>query len=263
MISPAAHVDPAAKLGANVTVYPFAFIDAGAEIGDNTIVMPYASVMGGACVGKNCKIFQGAIIGADPQDFRWKGEKTYCYIGDDTTIRENVIINRGIDPERGTRIGSGCFIMADSHIGHDTIISDKVVVGNGVAVAGDVVVEPNAILSSMVILHERSHVGKWAVIKGGCRVGSNVPPFVIIAHNPAEFFGVNAWIMKKHGFTEEEIDDIAKAYRHLYQSGTSVFNALKRIEADVAPSEHRDAIVEFIRANNLRVVGAHLDVADD
>lgn len=262
-ISPAAHVDPAAKLGANVTVYPFAFIDADVEIGDNTVVMPYACIISGSRIGKNCKIYQNAIIGADPQDFRWKGVKTYCYVGDETIIRENVIINRGIDTDRGTRIGSGCFIMAKSHIGHDTVISDKVVVGNGATLAGDVEVGPCAILSSNVILHERSHVGQWAVVKGGCRIGSNVPPYTIIAHNPAEFFGVNAWIMKKHGFAEDDIDDIAKAYRHLYQSGTSVFNALKRIEADVNPSEYRDAITSFIRQNNLRVVGAHLDVVED
>lgn len=263
MISPNAHVDPNAKIGANVTIYPFAFIDADVEIADGTVVMPFASIMAGTRIGRSCKIYQGAIIGADPQDFRWKGEKTYCFIGDNTVIRENVIINRGIDPEKGTRIGAGCFIMAKSHIGHDTVIEDKVVVGNGATIAGDVVVDTCSILSSNVILHERSHVGKWAVVKGGCRIGSNVPPFVIIAHNPAEFFGVNAWIMKKHGFGDEEIDDIAKAYRHLYQSGTSVFNALQRIEADVTPSDNRDAIVQFIRNNNLRVVGAHLDVVED
>lgn len=263
MVSPAAHVDPAAKIGANVTIHPFAFVDADVEIGDNTVVMPYASIMSGTRIGKNSKIYHGAIIGADPQDFRWNGEKTYCFIGDNTIIRENVIVNRGIDQARGTRIGSDCFVMAKSHIGHDTVIEDKVVVGNGATLAGDVHVAQCSILSSNVILHERSRVGRWAVVKGGCRIGSNVPPFVIIAHNPAEFFGVNAWIMKKHGFAEDDIDNIAKAYRHLYQSGTSVFNALKRIEADVEPSEHRDAILSFIRENNLRVVGAHLDVVED
>lgn len=263
MISDKAFVDPAAKIGSNVTIKPFAYVDADVEIGDNTVIMPYASVMAGSRIGRNCKVYQGAIIGADPQDFRWKGEKSYCYIGDNTVIREDVIINRGITAERGTRIGADCFIMAKSHVGHDTVIADKVVIGNGATIAGDVEIGTCSILSSNAILHERSHVGRWAVIKGGCRIGSNVPPFVIIAHNPAEFFGVNAWIMKKNGFSDEEIDDIAKAYRHLYQSGTSVFNALKRIEADVTPGEHRDAILDFIRNNNLRVVGAHLDVVED
>lgn len=263
MISPLAHVDPAAKLGSNVTIHPFAYVDADVEIGDNTEILPYVSLVGGTRIGKGCKIYNYAIVGADPQDFRWKGEKTYCYIGDNTVIRENVIINRGINPTVGTRIGNDCFIMAKSHIGHDTQVADKVVIGNGATLAGDVIVGPCTILSSNVILHERSHIGEWAVVKGGCRIGNNVPPYVIIAHNPAEFFGVNAWIMKRNGFDEDTIDDIAKAYRHLYQSGTSVFNAVKRIEADVTPSEFRDKIIAFIRENNLRVVGARLDAADE
>lgn len=263
MISSAAHVDPAAKIGANVTIHPFAYVDADVEIGDNSEIMPYASIMAGTVIGKNCKVYQGAIVGADPQDFRWHGEKTRCFVGDNTVIREHVIINRGINPDGGTRIGADCFVMAKSHIGHDSIIAYKVVIGNGATIAGDVEIGTCSILSSNAIIHERSHVGDWSVVKGGCRIGSNVPPYVIIAHNPAEFFGVNAWIMKKNGFQEEEIDDIAKAYRHLYQSGTSVFNALKRIEADVNPSDHRDNILTFIRNNNLRVVGAHLDVVED
>ena len=263
MISPLAHVDPSAKIGENVTIHPFAYIDADTVIGDNTEIKPYASILAGTTIGKNCKIYQGAIVGADPQDFRWKGDKTTCTVGDDTVIREHVIINRGIDHARGTKIGDSCFIMAKSHIGHDTLIEDKVVIGNGATLAGDVKVGTCSILSSNVILHERSQVGNWVVVKGGCRISNNVPPFVIIAHNPATFFGVNAWIMKKHGYSEEEIDDIAKAYRHLYQSGTSVFNALKRIEADVAPSKNRDIITDFIRSNNLRVVGTMVNDAED
>lgn len=263
MISPLAHVDPSAKIGENVTIHPFAYIDADTVIGNNTEIKSYASILAGTTIGKNCKIYQGAIVGADPQDFRWKGDKTTCTVGDDTVIREHVIINRGIDNARGTKIGDSCFIMAKSHIGHDTLIEDKVVIGNGATLAGDVKVGTCSILSSNVILHERSQVGNWVVVKGGCRISNNVPPFVIIAHNPATFFGVNAWIMKKHGYSEEEIDDIAKAYRHLYQSGTSVFNALKRIEADVAPSKNRDIITDFIRSNNLRVVGTMVNDAED
>lgn len=262
-ISKMAHVDPSAKLGQNVTIYPFAFIDAGTVIGDNTTVFPYASIMKGSVIGADCRIHQGAIIGADPQDFRWKGEESGVVIDNNTVVREGVIINRSIRQGGFTSIGSNCFIMAKAHIGHDTTIANNVVIGNGATLAGDVEVAENAILSSNVILHERSHVGTWAVIKGGCRIGNNVPPFVIIAHNPAEFFGVNAWIMKKNGYSDDTIDDIAKAYRHLYQSGTSVFNAVRRIEADVNPSVHRDTIVNFITANNLRIVGTQVNDAED
>ncbi|MDE5688827.1 MAG: acyl-ACP--UDP-N-acetylglucosamine O-acyltransferase [Paramuribaculum sp.] len=259
-ISPLAHVDPSARIGENVTIHPFAYIDADVEVGDGCEVMSYTSVIRGTRLGKNNKIYQGSIIGADPQDFRWKGEKTYCFVGDNNVIREHVIINRGIEPTGGTRIGNESFIMADSHIGHDSHISDRCVIGNGVTIAGDAEVGRCSILSSGVMLHENSRVGDWVLIKGGCRITGNVPPFVIMAHNPASYFGVNAVILRKGGYSEEQIDDIAKAYRHVYQTGTSVFNALKRIEADVTPGALRDSIVDFIRGVNLKIVAIPRDL---
>lgn len=254
MISPLAYVDPAAKLGRNVTVHPFAFIDADTEIGDDCEIMPYASIIRGTRMGSRNKVYQGSVIGADPQDFRWKGDQTYCYIGDNNVIREHVIINRGIKAEGGTNIGSECFIMANSHIGHDSVLKGKCVIGNNVAVAGDAVIGECVILSSGAIVHEKCHIGEWVLVKGGCRIGSNVPPFVIVAHNPVEFFGINAVVMKKGGMTDEDIDSAAKSYRHLYQSQTSVFNALKRIQADIDECEIKHKIMDFIKSVNNRLV---------
>lgn len=260
MISPLAHVDPSAKLGDNVTIHPFAYIDADVEIGDNCEIMPYVSIIHGTRMGKNNRVYQYSIIGADPQDFRWKGQPSYCYIGDNNVIRENVIINRGFNSDRGTQIGSDSFIMAATHIGHDSIIEGSCVLGNSVVIAGEARVGKCAILSSSVMLHENARVGDWVLIKGGCRISGNVPPFVIMAHNPASYFGVNAVVLRKHGFTEEQIDDIAKAYRHVYQSATSVFNAVKRIEADIDPNPQRDAILGFIRECNLKLVAIPRDL---
>lgn len=260
MISPLAHVDPSAKIGQNVTIHPFAFIDANVEIGDGCEIMSYTSVIRGTRMGKNNKVYQGSIIGADPQDFRWKGEESYCYIGDNNVIRELVIINRGITSDGGTRIGNDSFIMAETHIGHDTHIVGRCVIGNGVTIAGDAEVGECSILSSGVILHENSKVGSWVLVKGGCRISGNVPPYIIVAHNPVAYFGVNAVILRKHGFTEEQIDDVAKAYRHIYQTGTSVFNALKRIEADVEEGDVRNNIVTFIRNCNLKLVAIPQDL---
>lgn len=260
MISPLAHVDPSAKIGKDVTIHPFAFIDANVEIGDGCVIMPYVSIVRGTRMGKNNKVYQGAIIGADPQDFRWKGQETHCYIGDNNTIRENVIINRGIYNDGGTRVGDECFIMADCHIGHDTVIEGRSVIGNAVTIAGDAFVGECSILSSAVIVHERCHVGSWVLIKGGCRIGSNVPPYTIMAHNPTAYFGINAVIMTKHGFTEEQISDAAKCYRHVYQSGTSVYNAVKRIEDDVEPCEVRDNIISFVRDNNYKLAALTVDL---
>lgn len=256
MISPLAFVDPSARLGKDVIVHPFAFIDKNVEIGDNCEIMPYASIMSGARMGHHNKVYQGAIISADPQDFRWKGEDTFCYIGDNNIIREHVIINRGIKPEGGTRIESGCRIMAESHIGHDTLISSNCVLGNGVKVAGNVTIGRGVILSSNVILHEGVNVGSLVLIKGGCRISGDVPPFIIIAHNPATYYGVNSHILQHHaGYSAERIDDIAKAYRHIYQSSSSLFNALTRIRTDIEPSDDRDEILHFINGHTDTLVG--------
>ena len=264
MISDKAHVDPTAKIGNNVTIHPFAFIDANVEIGDNCEIMPYASILRGTRMGKDNRVFQGAIVGAEPQDFRWKGEETYCYIGNNVVIREHVIINRGISHEGGTFIGDETFIMADSHIGHDCHLKGHSVIGNGVTFAGGVEVGECVILLSNCILHEGSKVGDWAFVKGGCRINGNVPPYIIVAHNPVTYFGVNAQVMRKdgekYGITDAIIDDVAKAYRHLYQSGTSVFNAVKRIEADVDPSPVRDNIIKFIVDNKMRVVAVPVEL---
>lgn len=254
MISPLAHVDPSAKLGENVKIHPFAFVDGNVTIGDDCEIKSYASVLGGTCMGKNTKVYQGATVGADPQDFRWKGEQSCCHIGDNTVIREHVIINRGFRSEGGTKIGNDCFIFANSQVAHDSVLHDRCVIGNGVKIAGGVEVGTCAILSSGVILHEHSRVGNWVLVKGGCRISGNVPPYVIMAHNPTSYFGVNAVILRRGGFSEDEINDIAKAYRHVYQTGTSVFNALRRIEADLQEGPIREAITEFIRDCGLKIV---------
>lgn len=260
MISPLAYVDPSARLGKDVDVYPFAYVDKDVEIGDGCTIMPYASVMKGSVVGANTKIYNGAIIGADPQDFRWKGCDSHCYVGDNVVIREQVIINRGIREDGGTYVDSNTCVMAECHIGHDSHIEAYCVLGNGVKIAGEVRVETGAILSSNVILNERVHVGKLAMVKGGCRISSNVPPYVIIAHNPATYYGVNAIILEKHAhFTPEQIEDITKAYRHIYRSASSLYNALTRIETDIEPSEIRDEILNFIRTNNSRIVANRFD----
>lgn len=264
MISPLAFVDPSARLGKDVTIHPFAYVDADTELGDGCEIMPYASVIRGTSLGKNVKVYQGAIVGADPQDFRWKGTPSKCSVGDNTLIREHVIINRGFKTPEGTVIGPDSFVFADSHIGHDSCIAGKCVIGNAVTIAGGVTVGESTILSSNVMLHENCTVGRYVLIKGGTRISSNVPPFVIMAHNPVAYYGVNAIVMRKHGgFSEEEIDNVAKAYRHIYQCSISLFNALRRIETDVDAIPARAEILEFVRGNDMKIAGNRFDDITD
>ena len=261
MISPLAYVDPKAKIGKDVIIHPFAYIDADTIIGDGCEIMPYASVMRHTTVGNGVRIFQGSVVGADPQDFRWNpGETSVCSIGDKAVIREHVIINRGFRREGGTIIGNGTIICAKTHIGHDSQVASGCVIGNSVNIAGEVTIEHGTILSSNVVVHEKSNIGKYVLIKGGTRISSNVPPYVIMAHNPVSYYGVNAIIMSKHcGFREDSIDDIAKAYRHIYQTTTSVFNALRRIETDIAESPERAEILRFVRDHDMKLAGHHFE----
>ncbi len=254
MISPLAHVDPEAVIGENVTIHPFAFISKNTVIGDGCTIYPYVSILTGARIGKNNKIYNGSIIAAEPQDFKWHGEPGFCYIGDNNVIREHTIINRGSQPEGGTKIGNRCFIMAESHISHDVRLNDKCVIGNGVQIAGNSIVHSYVILSSNSMLHAGSDVGRYAMVKGGCRVNGNVPPFIVVAHNPASYSGINAVTMRHMGNTEEAIDNVAKCYRHVYESNTSVFNAVKRIKADIPECKEKRIILDFIEGHNLKIV---------
>lgn len=260
MISPLAYVDPSAKIGKDVTIHPFACIDANTVIGDGCVIFPYSCIVHGTVLGNNVKVYTGAIVGADPQDFRWDGCETFCHIGDDTVIREHVIINRSIKAGQATSIGSQCLICANCHIGHDSRVADRCVLGNNVSIAGDVEIDYGSILSSGVILHEKVHVGKLVLIKGGTRISLNVPPYTIMAHNPVVYYGVNSTILRKHcGFSEADIDNVAKAYRHIYQTQTSIFNALKRIETDIEDCSVKSEILKFVRDNEQKLAAYRFD----
>lgn len=262
-ISPLAFVHPEAKLGENVVVAPFAYIDRNVEIGDNCEIHPHVSILSGARIGSGNQFYDGCIVAATPQDFRWKGEENFVVIGDNNVIREYVIINRSIYEGGATRIGNNSFVMAQSHIGHDSEIGNHVVLGNSVKIAGSCRIGDCSILSSAAIVHEKSEVGRWALIKGGCRVNNHVPPFVVMAHNPIVYAGVNSFVLRRGNFSEDTIDEIAKCYRHLYQSNTSAFNALRRIEADVEESEERSAVLDFVRSHNMKLAGLHNPQYDD
>lgn len=259
MISPLAYVDSNAKIGKNVTIHPFAYIDKNVEIGDDCIIMPYASILSGTRMGTNNKIFQGAIIGATPQDFKFKGDDTILRIGNNNTIREKVIINRGTNTTDCTIVGNGNFLLEGVHLAHDTHVGDCCVFGNGSKTAGNCIVENYAILGSGVIVKHGCHVGSWTFVKDGCRVNKDVPPYIVTAHNPISYYGINAIILSKEGkFNDMIIDDIAKAYRQIYQCGTSLENALERIQEVVTVGPEVQHILNFIEHSSKGIIGTTL-----
>lgn len=256
MISPLASIDPKAKIGNNVTVQPFAYIEGDVEIGDNCVIMPYASILDGTRMGNNNKVYHGAIIGATPQDFKFKGEDTLLRIGNNNVIREKVIVNRGTHPTDCTIIGDGNFLLEGVHLAHDTHLGNNCVLGNGAKTAGNCVIEDCAILGSGVIVKHGCRVGTWSFIKDGCRANKDVPPFIVAAHNPISYYGINATILRKEdAMNEDIIDDIAKAYRQVYQCGTSLENALMRVRETIAIGTEIRLILEFIESSTKGIIG--------
>lgn len=257
MISPLAFVSPKARLGKDVTVYPFAYIDKNVEIGDNCTIMPYASIMPGTKMGSGNKVFQGAILGAEPQDFKFKGDDTILTIGDNNIFREKVIVNRATMPDGMTSIGNGNYLLEGVHVSHDTHIGNDCIFGNGTKIAGDCTLEDKVILSSGVILQQGCRVGTLAMIESGCRSKKDVPPFIVAAHNPITYYGINAVILRRVGYTDQQIDDIAKVYRQIYQCNTSLENAVLRIREEMAITPEVKTILDFIETSERGLIALH------
>ncbi|MEY3188328.1 MAG: acyl-ACP--UDP-N-acetylglucosamine O-acyltransferase [Bacteroidota bacterium] len=138
MTHPFTYIDPNAKIASNVKIDPFTVIHGEVTIGEGTWIGSSVTIMNGTKIGKNCRIFPGAVIGADPQDLKFNGEKTTVEIGDNTTIREFVTINRGTSDRWITKVGNNCLIMAYSHIAHDCIVGNHCILSNSVQIAGHV-----------------------------------------------------------------------------------------------------------------------------
>ncbi|MBQ4280041.1 MAG: acyl-ACP--UDP-N-acetylglucosamine O-acyltransferase [Rikenellaceae bacterium] len=255
MISPLAFVSPGARLGEHVTVHPFAYIEGDVVIGDNCTVMPHASILEGTRMGRDNRVFQGAVLGAVPQDFCFTGDKTTLEIGDNNVFRENVVVNRATRSGSSTRIGSNNFIFEGVHISHDTQVADSCVLGNGTKIAGNCSIDSHTIFSTMVIMDQGARVGSWAMIQGGCHFNKDIPPFVVAARNPVGYYGINAKVMAHEGFSEQAIEQIAQAYGLIYQCNVSVVDALMKIREQMLVTPDIDAIIRFIQGSKRGIVG--------
>lgn len=257
MISKQAYVDPTAKLGNNVEVMPFAFIGEDVEIGDNCIIMPYAGVLKGTTIGKNNRIHGHALLGVDPQDFKYHGEASRLIVGDNNEIRENVVIARGTHADGATKIGNGNHIMEKVHICHDADIHDNTVLGIATIIAGNTVIENEAILSNLVVLHEGNRIGRLSLIQSGCRVQKDVPPYIITSGNPVVYHGVNAKILANYkNISERILRHIANAYRLVFNGDTSIEDAVMKIKEQIPQSEEISNIVRFIETSKQGIIQA-------
>ena len=247
------NIHPNARIGLNVSISPFTSIEEDVEIGDNTWIGPNVTICNGARIGKDCKIFPGAVISAIPQDLKFKGEITTTIIGDNTTIRECVTINRGTEALGKTVVGKNCLLMAYVHVAHDCIVGDHVILANSVNLAGHVIIEDWAILEGYVGVSQFIRIGQHCFIAGQTGVRKNVPPFVKAAREPLSFAGINSIGLKRRGYSDEDINDIQEFYRTLFLRGHSISNALELIEQN-NNSTLIKSIISFIRESEKGII---------
>ena len=248
-ISPHSIIDPDAKIGENVTVGPFSYIDKNVVIGDGTWIGPNVTIFDGARLGKNCRVFPGAVISGIPQDLKFKGEDTLAIVGDNTTIREFVTINRGTAYANETKVGNNCLLMAYVHVAHDCIIGDHVILANNVTLAGHVEIEDWAILEGLVAVQQFIKIGQHSFIGGRCGVRKHVPPYVKAAREPLSYAGVNTVGLRRRQFTKDQIEHIREIYRILYVRGYNTTHALQIIADSMEDTEERQNILSFIKAS--------------
>lgn len=247
-------VHPDAKIGQNVEIGNFTTIHEDVEIGDGTIIGSNVTIFPGARIGKNVTIFPGAVVSGMPQDLKYKGERTYAYIGDNTVIRECVTIHRGTASKHKTVVGSNCLIMAYCHVAHDCEIGNNVIMSNAVQLAGEVVVGDYAVLGGGSLVHQFCQLGRHIMVQGGSLVNKDIPPYVKAARDPISFVGLNTIGLHRRGFTTEQINTIQEIYRIIYLSDLNVTNAVKLAEETIAQSELRDEILDFVKKSERGVI---------
>lgn len=257
--SPLAVIHPEAKIGENVTIDPFAVIEKDVVIGDNCHIFSHAVILDGARIGNNCKIFPGAVVAGIPQDLKFKGEVTTAVIGDNTTLRECVTVNRGTASKGTTIVGKNCLIMAYSHIAHDCVLKDNIIIGNTSQIAGEVEIDDFAIVSGGSLVHQFSRISKHVMIQGGSRIGKDIPPYTLIGRDPIVYCGINIVGLRRRGFTNQQVYLIQDIYRTLYTRGLNNSDALKAIETEYEPSEERDLILNFIKSSKRGIVRGSID----
>ena len=247
MKQPLAYIHPAAKIHPSVVIDPFVTIEGNVEIGEGTWIGSNVTIMDGARIGKNCRIFPGAAISGIPQDLKFRGEETTAIIGDNTTLRECVTVNRGTAAKGKTIVGSNCLIMAYSHVAHDCIVGDNVIISNASQLAGEVIVDNFAVIGGGSLIHQFCHIGPHVMLQGGALVNKDIPPFVKAAREPISYAGVNSIGLRRRGFTSEQIQAIQEVYRYLYLSGLNNSDAVERIEAELPATKERDELILFVR----------------
>jgi UDP-N-acetylglucosamine acyltransferase len=248
VIAPTARVHPEASIGPRTRIGEFCVIEQDVAIGADCLLEPYVYIKRWTSMGDRNEISSGTVLGTDPLDKNFKGDRSYLRIGHANKIREHYTISRGTKPETVTTIGDGNYIMTSGHIAHNCTIGNNVVVASCALVAGYVEIEDQAFISGSLGIHQFSRIGRLAMVGGMTRVNLDVPPFFLYEGGKMKPKGLNLVGLRRAGFVSQQIDLLKKAYKVLYRSGLHLEDALHRIETGL-PDENTLHLVRFIRAS--------------
>ena len=250
MIHPTAIIDSKADIDSNVDVGPHSIIGANVKIESGTVIGPHVVIQPHVEIGPDCHIFQFASIGAVPQALKFQGEETYVKIGRGTVIREFVTVNRGTGfGGEITEVGEENFLMAYVHIAHDCKTGRNVIFANNATLAGHIVIEDFVTVGGLVAIHQFVRIGNYAYIGGKSAVVKDIPPYVIAAGDRAKLHGLNNVGLKRHGFSQETLSSLKKAYRIIFRIGLTLNEAIERVKAEVEQVPEVNDLIRFIKSS--------------
>lgn len=242
-------VDAGAQLGADVRIGPYAVIGPDVAIGDGCEIGAHAVIHGPTRIGRHNRIHPHAVLGGDPQDKKFKGERTELVVGDGNVIREFCTLNRGTGDGGGvTRIGNDNWIMAYVHIAHDCVVGSRTILANNATLAGHVHLGDWVIIGGLTGIHQFVKVGAHAMAGFGSHVSQDVPPFMTVAGNPLSVHGLNAEGLRRRGFSRERIAHLKQVHRLLYRQGLTLEDAKQQMAALPAEDPEMRADVETMLA---------------
>ena len=255
MIHPAAIVDSAARIGANVEIGPYSIIGPDVEIGDDTEIGPHVVIKGHTRIGRENRIFQFCSLGEMPQDKKYSGEPTRLEIGDRNTIREFCTFNLGTVQGGGvTSVGDDNWIMAYVHIAHDCHVANKTIFANGASLAGHVTVDDLVIFGGFTGVHQFCRIGAHVISAASSLVLQDVPPYLMVAGNTAQPYGIHVEGLKRRGFTSEAITELKRAYRTLYKSGLLLEEAKVKLAEQAKTQPDVQLMVDFLEASKRGII---------
>lgn len=246
-IESSAIISKKAKLASDIEVGHYTIIGDNVAIGAGVKIGAFCVIEGNTTIGKNCQIFTGAVIGSQPQDLKFKGEKNFLEIGDNNIIREYCTFNPGTGEGGRTVVGNDNLFMAYSHVAHDCLVGNSCIIANNGTLAGHVTIEDKAVVGGLVAIHQFVHIGTLSIIGGCSKVVQDIPPYSTCDGHPARVYGLNLVGLRRNGFSKDAISELNKAFKTVFNSGVSAKHAIEKLEKESKPGKEVSYLINFIR----------------